>query len=166
MMLPNIALWGKSGSGKSVVARHLADNYGFIHCSPGKICRRMCLELFDSEDRGILNAFNDAVRSIDPMVWLRTATKGVPPQKQIVFDSIRFNPDWLYFKQRGFQLWKIDCNGERRGSQLVQRGQTFKAADDIHPGEVELEGMQFDCILKNDSDIQDLLKQVDLALAK
>src|SRR5258708_36291643 len=108
MIRPNIALYGRSGSGKSTIAQYLKAEYGYEHVSPGHICRRICQELFNSEDRSILNAFNDAVRKIDSDVWLRNATRHARGQSWIVFDSMRFQEDWIYLKAKGFVMWKLE----------------------------------------------------------
>jgi len=166
MHLPNIALYGKSGSGKSTVAAYLVTRHKYIHCSAGRICRQICRELFDSEDRAILNAFNDAVRRIDPMVWLRVAKKAINRGQPVVFDSMRFETDRLYFKALDFQLWRIDCPETKRRERLTLRGQIFEVTDELHPGEVELENSTFDRTFTNDSsNIEDLHKQIDAALS-
>jgi len=125
------------------------------------------VELFNSQEKRILNAFNDAVRSIDKMVWIRTATKNLKPGDLAVFDSMRFHDDWVYFKKAGFELWRIDCPYVRRTTNLVSRGQQFTPEDHVHPGETELEHHDFDYSLSNETgDIGALLRQVDSALGR
>jgi hypothetical protein len=99
------------------------------------------------------------------MVWLRTATKSTDQDKLIVFDSMRFDADWVYFKSKGFQLWRINCEEDSRISHLVLRGQKFNPTDNLHLGEIELEARTFDVTLTNQSSkMEDLFKQVDFAL--
>ncbi len=71
--LPNIALYGKSGSGKSTVAQYLANVRHYQICSPGEFCRHLCRTLFGREDRWLLNKITDAVRGIDELAWIKHA---------------------------------------------------------------------------------------------
>src|SRR5436190_14713171 len=116
-----IAIYGKSGAGKSTVAQYLSSKYRYKHCTAGKLCRSLCLELFGTEERAVLNAFNDAVRSIDSMVWIRTALKIASPVDRIVFDSMRFKEDVEYFRANDFKLWRIRSEERRVGKECRSR---------------------------------------------
>ncbi len=165
MNLPPIALYGRSGSGKSTASNYLVTRYGYTHCKAGSTCRRLCLELFGTEDRTTLNRFNDAVRAIDPTVWLRKAI-AIDSNSPIVFDSMRFQDDWNFFTNLNYQTWKIDCPQEVRWDRLRRRGQIFTEEDELHPGECQLSQNSFNSVLINYDDQESLHRQIDKLLSQ
>jgi dephospho-CoA kinase len=149
----NIALYGRSGSGKTTIAQFLVKNYGYNRCSTGDACRHVSKFLFQSESKKILNQVTDAMRIIDQNVWLRTALTLVPDDSLIVFDSMRFFNDYNYLKARSFSLWKVEAPIELRLERLYQRGQLYDLEEDEnHITETELEKYTFDYTIDN-SDI-------------
>lgn len=164
----NIALYGPSGAGKSTIARYLAQNHDFHHCSSGEACRSLCRTLFDSEDRTLLNQVTDALRQIDPSIWIRNALRGVRPGARVVFDSMRFVEDWHYFKMAGYVLWRVSAPPSVRHARLVQRGQIFTpGVDDVHSGETELASCDFDVVIENPiSSTNEVFAQVERALRR
>lgn len=160
-MLPNIALYGRSGSGKTTVAEYLVFKYGYHHARTGLACRHICQLLFGSESKTLLNQVADALMTIDKNVWLRAALLNA--SEPIILDSVRFLDEYEYLKQRGFLIWRIDASFEERIKRLGDRGQEFAPLiDDSHPGEVELENSEFDFrILNNGRDLQALHDFID-----
>lgn len=144
-MGPHIALYGRSGSGKTTVAEYLVSTHHYSYCSTGAACRQVCRLLFNSESKKVLNQVTDAMRAIDENVWLRTALASAPSDSPIVFDSMRFDTDYRYLRERDFEVWQVDAPLEVRAGRLRERGQEFDPArDDLHPAEVELHGREFD----------------------
>src|SRR5947209_1893548 len=94
----SIALTGRSGSGKTEVARHLVSRYGYHRCSPGDLCRHICKTLFNSENRSLMNQVTEAVRSIREDAWLTAALLNAPAGKELVYDSMRFECDYARLK--------------------------------------------------------------------
>ncbi|HKO57755.1 MAG TPA: AAA family ATPase [Thermoanaerobaculia bacterium] len=148
--LPNIALYGASGSGKSVIARHFVERYGYQRLSPGDICRQITRLAFGTEGKTTLNKVNDALRSIDHFVWINACLRQAKEDVPIVFDSMRFLPDWEFFRGKEYLLLKVEAPLGLRSQRLLARGQEFVlGVDDSHAGETELEGQPFDKVVVN-----------------
>jgi dephospho-CoA kinase len=159
----NIALYGRSGSGKSTVAEILVRDYGFIHCKTGAACRRLCRELFGSEDKGLMNQVSDALRALDPAVWLRAAMSEVRTGNDapLVFDSMRFQPDYAFLRDRGFITLQLVASPEQRVDRLHARGQPFDLlTDDLHAAEIELAALAFDHSIDNKQGVAELEAEV------
>lgn len=151
-MRQTIALYGKSGAGKTAIAKYLVDKYGFVRCSTGQACRQVCRLLFDSESKTILNKVTDALKTVDEDVWLRAALREYGPETPIVFDSMRFANDYHFLDARGFSKWKVVAPLALRVERLRQRGQEFDPeVDDDHPGENILSDYIFDITIENSS---------------
>jgi dephospho-CoA kinase len=145
----NIALAGKSGSGKTTVAEYLVRRHGYFRASTGDVCREVCRILFGSESRGILNKVTEAMKSVDEQVWLKAALRRVPVGVPVVFDSMRFNLDYDFLVARGYTTWDIQAPREIRWTRMQDRNQDFDAADDEHRVEREIEHRGFDMTIDN-----------------
>ena len=164
----NIALYGRSGAGKSSVADVLVAEYGFVKCSSGAVCRQVCLSLFKSESKTLLNEVTDALKAVDENVWLRAAISANVEGKPAVFDSMRFVGDYRFLTERAFTTWKIVAPLEVRLARLRARGQSFDPeVDEFHRGETELESHHFDVVIDNSSsDLSALYDSIRTALAR
>lgn len=160
---PNIALYGRTGSGKTTVAEVLVEEYGYSHRKTGAACRALCLDLFGSEDKALLNKVTDALRGIDPAVWLRAAIRDSRQDtgRPIVLDSIRFRPDYQYVVERDFVTIRITAPSGARVERLAGRGQEFDVLrDDLHPAEIELSSEAFDYTIDNSALRSGLIAEV------
>lgn len=150
---PNIALSGASGSGKSIIARHLVLNYGYQRLSPGDMCRQIADLAFGTTDKTTLNKVNDCLKNIDPFVWINACLRKAEPGVPIVFDSMRFLMDWEFFRNEGYVLVRITAPLDIRSERLRLRGQEFVVGiDDRHSGETELDAASFDEVIINTFD--------------
>lgn len=167
-MKPPIALTGRSGTGKTTIADHLVARHGYFRCSTGNACRQICRSLFGSESKTLLNAVTEKMKEIDPDVWLRAALVGVPSGAPVVFDSMRFVPDWNYLAKLGFKTIRVTAPQQLRIARLRNRGQIYDPdVDDLHPAEVELEHHHCDAVISNDfADTIQLYAHVDTVFYK
>jgi dephospho-CoA kinase len=162
---PNVALHGRSGSGKSTVARYLVVQYGYQHAKTGAACRKICQELFGSETKTLMNEVTDSLRKIDSGVWLRAGLAGLQEDRPIVFDSMRFVEDYQFFVARAYLLVDIRAPVDLRVRRLAERGQPFDlSVDEDHPAESELEAFTFDFTIDNTGDLGELWPEIDQML--
>jgi dephospho-CoA kinase len=161
----NIALSGKSGSGKTSVAEYLVKEHGYTRRSTGAACREVCNRLFGGESKAILNSVTDALKAVDPDVWLRAALSGVEGNMPAVFDSMRFATDYAYLKGQGFETWRVEAPQAIRLARMERRGQVVKPEDDEHPVETELDKHEFDRFVDNSEDgLDSLYREIEKAL--
>jgi len=164
--LSSIAIYGPSGAGKTTISNYLVNQYGYIHCSPGQLCRQVTELLFQSQSKQLLNRVNDALKTIDELIWTKAVLASAPPAKPIVYDGLRVVSEFVLFKGRGFRLWKVECSLGERVRRLALRQQTFiVGVDDLHPEEFSLDHLKFDSVIMNENQQLALLtKAVEEAL--
>lgn len=155
-----------SGAGKSTVVAQLVNEFGYQAAHPGAVCREITSRLFGTDDKTSLNKVNDALRSVDPNVWLRVALRDCDPQIPIVIDGIRFKSNLDFLRGENFSFWRISCPADLRRGRLAARGQSFDwAVDARHAGETELCGYAFDVEIDNGSTAADLADKVRRTLS-
>jgi cytidylate kinase len=160
-----IALSGRSGSGKTTVAEYLVNRHGYVRCSTGAACRDVCTRLFGDESKAMLNKVTDALKAVDPDVWLRAALSCLDKDTLVVFDSMRFASDYTFLKNQGFEMWRLEAPLAVRLVRMERRGQHVRPEDDEHRAETELDRHQFDRFLDNSGEDTDLLYcEIDKAL--
>jgi dephospho-CoA kinase len=161
--LPNIAIWARSGAGKSFATKYLEDRYGYETCKPGAICREVTLRLFGEDSKTTLNKVNDALRQIEPNIWLRLGFEALSRKDGVLIDGIRFVSNVEFCRQNGFRMVKIVAEEATRLARLAARGQAFDVkVDGEHSGETEIENESFDHTVHNERDDPDaLFRQLD-----
>jgi cytidylate kinase len=152
-----IALSGRSGSGKTTVAEYLVNKHGYARRSTGAACRDVCNRLFGDESKAILNKVTDALKAVDPNVWLRAALSCLDEDTPVVFDSMRFATDYAFLKNQGFEMWRVEAPLAIRLVRMERRGQVVRAQDDEHRAETELDRYPFDRFVDNSGEDIDLL---------
>ena len=163
----SIALFGRSGSGKSFVADRFCQNYGYSLISTGVICRRICNEVFGEESKTSLNILSTKLREIDEDIWIHAAMRNATQDSLIIFDSIRYLSDYKYFRRNNFCIVKIESDPSLVVKRLEERGQIMSDDDRAHPSEWEVEQQDFDFTIMNDGvDISSIDKQIKVLFAQ
>jgi dephospho-CoA kinase len=164
----NIALMGKSGTGKTTVAKQLVSGHGYHRCTPGDICRQVCSLVFGKQERSVMNKVTELLKTIDNLVWLKAAMANAPPGRPLVYDSMRFADDYDYLRNEGFEVWLVESREDLRHERLKERGQIYTDADEEHPLEVELSSHHHHQLINNDDhlDAGALARQVADLLRK
>lgn len=159
--MARIALVGKSGSGKTSVAKYLQDLHGYVIATTGAACREVTRRLFDSDEREFLNKVTDAMKAIRPSVWMDTALRDIGLEADVVFDSARFLVDYDTLARRGFVFVRVLADTDVRHERLARRGQIHTAQDDHHPAECELDEVSVLSVVQNNGLMEDLHRQVE-----
>jgi hypothetical protein len=127
----------------------MVKEYGYVRCSTGEACRDICRRLFGTESKAVLNRVTDALKAIDPNVWLKAALSPIDGQSLVVFDSMRFGADYVFLQTQGFTMWRVEAPLAIRLLRMESRGQLVTPLDDDHPAETELDGYRFDRVFDN-----------------
>jgi dephospho-CoA kinase len=162
-----IALSGKSGSGKTTVAAYLRDEHGYSLISTGILCRRLCEKHLGRYDQQTLHGVAALVRELDPSFWIMWALKQCESQSRVVIDSIRYQADLPFVRERGFAVWRVDAEQEVRRRRLASRGQPFvEGRDEAHAVETDLDEEEPDVRLANSGEISDLFLSIGEVLGQ
>jgi dephospho-CoA kinase len=160
-----IALVGKTGVGKTEVAKHLIDT-GFAPCKTGAICREISLLLFGNDWKVNTQKITDALIPLQPSIFLRAALRDWDPDVPAVIDALRFQSDLQIARENGFRIIRVIASDGNRAMWLKGRGEVFDfQSDGVHQTEVELDSEEADVTLANDGTLDDLKRQVDEVLA-
>lgn len=164
-MFPHIALCGRSGSGKTTIAKYIVSQYGFTLCSTGWIIRQISKLLFQTTSRTHLNLLTDALKAIEPNILISAALNNCKENGPIIFDSIRFKSDYYYLKSHGYFFIKVTAAKNIRLNRMNDRGQKHDAkVDENHVTEKDLDGVEFDFIIDNSSTISELFDSINVLL--
>lgn len=166
--MKRIALMGKSGVGKTEVAKHLAEKHGFTRCSTGPICREIATLLFGESTKKNMQLVSDALSDVLPSVFLRAALTRVDlPSTTIVIDALRYATDYALAREREFTIVRVVASEERRRVFLDQRAEPFDfATDGVHQTEVELDASIADHTIANEGSLDDLIRAADAVLSE
>lgn len=155
-----VAIYGRTGAGKSYVAGLIAEMYAYQVCSSGQLCRAISMMLLGEESKQSLNLISTKMREIDPAIWINSVLRSTSARDNFVFDSVRYMSDYRYFKKNDFKLLKVIANDELIANRLDIRGQVIEDQDKRHPSEVELEGEEFDATIVNARDRAAVQRQI------
>ena len=147
------ALVGKSGAGKSTVARLINQYCGASRISTGAICREIARLLFGNDSKGNTQRLDDALTTIDPSIFLRAALRDASVSDPICVDALRFNSDLVLAREHKLVVIKVVASEAVRHARLVARGQAFDpSVDGVHRSETELDDATVDHIIENNGD--------------
>lgn len=161
-----LALIGRSGTGKSEVARCFVE---FTHgelVKTGTICRQISQLLFGNEEKSSTQILDDALTQIDPSIFLKAALRSATLSNAVVIDSLRFSTDLALAKSLAFRTARVIAIDQTRVNRLLSRGQHFDLLrDGQHRSELELDAVETDYVIDNDGTLDDLRKKVASLLA-
>lgn len=168
--LPNLALIGRAGSGKTTAANYLVKHRGYdIHhfASPLK---RAAEELWENPGREELQRLGIACREIDENVFvdnLLTYLDEFPTGRPVVVDDCRFPNEVEALEERGFMFIRIWADEDTRVHRLQAKGK-FQTREQLeHESETALDDMwNFDEAVPNPAHGTriDFYKSIDRAL--
>lgn len=165
-----IGLFGKMASGKSLVAQHLVDEYGFVELAFAARLKQICSEMFgfdvakkDERGRLILQQFAQHMREIDASVWVRYIMQQIPPQGNVVISDMRFPNEYWQLTQMGFATVRMIMDRETQERMVAKSypGLPLVLLDDY--SETALDDKPFDYSINNSTgySLDNVYAQVD-----
>jgi dephospho-CoA kinase len=172
-----IALTGKLRAGKDELAHHLYIRHGFDKVAFGDAMKRCAHEAFPwvsefSKPRSLYQNYAQAMRQIDPDVWINHAERAVKgavafrvalgaEQIGIVLTDVRQENEVAWCRENGFTLIRVTAPDEDRIARAKIAGDDFTEADLEHETESHIDGFAVDYEIHNDGSLDDLKRKVD-----
>lgn len=161
-----LALIGRTGAGKSEVARILSELCTCQIVKTGAICRKISKLLFGNEDKQSTQLLDDALTPIDASIFLKAALRDIDLNLPTIIDSLRFRSDLDLASRLGFRIVRVASSEHNRSQRLVERQQAFDIArDGLHRSETELDDATTFFTIINDGSREDLREQLKSELA-
>lgn len=175
--LPDIGLFAKMRSGKDEVFKIL-DRMGFDveRVAFGDVMKESFYERFphipkDPKPIDLLQKYGQAMREIDPDVWVRPTMNRKQLKADIlaqagfmvpsfVFTDIRQPNEYQAVKDSGAFMVKIEAPLELRVKRMLELGETVTPEVLEAPTERYIDNFESDFVIYNDGTIEDLEKQV------
>ncbi|MDI6824665.1 MAG: AAA family ATPase [Bacillota bacterium] len=157
-------LFGRRGSGKSTVARFLAECTGAKVYKISEPLYRVARDVFGMEDRDrrLLQLLGDKFREVDPDCLLRCLSLALyrdGPQAAVVEDvRLAREADWL--RRMGFQGVLVRAPEPVRLARLEKRGERSDADAEEHVTECGVKGITPDYVLETGGSFKDVRNAV------
>lgn len=144
-------LAGPAASGKSTVARHLAEHHGFHRIALSDFCRAEAERMGWPEDRRHLQQAGDRLRGTDAATLARLAIETRTPDRAlgVVIDGVRLPEEAAALRWAGYLGIGVSASDWTRAARLRQRGETWPHP---HPTEWEAGDCEIDYLLPSDDD--------------
>lgn len=164
-----IAFIGKMRSGKSIAANYANKTYGYEVLSFGKRMKDTANEIFDigdSKPRGLYQKYAQAMRSIEPNVWVNQLDKtyrtlvGNKDVKGVVIDDLRQPNEYQWARDNGFTLVRIEVDESTRVERAISLGDEFKMEDLAHETELYIDTYDVDRVIENTGEVDDYIRDI------
>lgn len=171
--LPNIALTGKAGSGKSTVAGLLVEHYNYELVS---FARPLKIMAGDGASRERLQQLGADVRALEPQAWIRLALAEIDrltdelvfdhERPHFVIDDMRYLNEYRTLKGEGFMAIRVRADRGTRLDRLRRNGKLDDEAELEHISETELDDRPMDGAVINHENTSEaaLLEQIAFLL--
>jgi len=168
-----ILLHGKARSGKGEVAKRLCEEYGYAEVGFADYLKELAIKIFGwnhdeiyvnktPESRKFMQLLGTEIgRAKDFDFWVKKLEERLSEPffkgKNIVISDVRFKNEAEWGKSKGGQLWKvIRPNVE----ELIEANPDHASENDLKDWE------SWDCIISNHKTLEDLYKEVDVAISR
>lgn len=189
-----IALTGRMRSGKSLIANHLAREYGLRTVSFGDSLKYYADEIFPhfteritkkdelfggeilvgvKKPRQLYQRFGQMMREIDEDIWIQHAERTVESLedsrsvKGVVIDDLRQPNEYIWARDHGFTIIRVNANEDTRLERARALGDSFEIEDLRHETEMYVDDYEVAVDIWNDGeDAEDLKRRVDVVMAE
>lgn len=151
---------GPKGVGKTTAARYLEYRYGakiYVLAAP---LSQICRDLFGMEkkDRKLLQSIGDALRSVDPEVFLKHTLRKIEQDNPCfaVVEDVRLQQEADFLTRHGFIGVKLHVPDPIRAARLMARD--GESIQDKHHTEKEAKQLRVPIIIDNNEDSVDELE--------
>jgi len=149
-----IAISGKMGSGKTALAQHFINKYGFVPLSFAKAVKDTTMEVFGltreeaygkKKDRVLLQLLGQKIREINPDVWVNKVIRDMSIDNKyvaehFVIDDVRYKNEFETLKKNGFIMVRVNADEEIRRERLGE-----KFLNPTHISETDLDEHEQSC---------------------
>jgi hypothetical protein len=146
--LPDIAIVGKAGAGKTTAAEHLHCRHGYLRVSFANILKDVAATIWGPEartDRDKLQRLGVAVREIDQDAWVNAARRTIEGPGYgkrgfpIVVDDCRFPNEYWMLKELGFRFLRVHASETLRVDRLQRNGKLQDISQLNHVSETAID---------------------------
>jgi dephospho-CoA kinase len=170
-----IAVTGEIRSGKDTVCDYVAKQVydcDKLYFAEGieKVIRMLFPDAFKKgKPRKHFQDIGQFMRTIDPDVWVNyTAEKYELLNKHyssnFLCTDLRQPNEYEWLKANGFIVIKVDADYEIRKERAEKAGDNFTEDTFNHPVEQAIRSLPYDYLITNNTNLEDLYKQVDFIL--
>lgn len=175
-MVPDIALMGGMGAGKTTVADYLVKAHNYKALKISEPIYHMAGSIWGPEartNRSLLQELGMKIREIDPDAWLNMFLRRCDEveDQPIVNDTLRMPNEYWALKQRGFVIIRVLAREALRQDRLMRDGRIQDNSEFQHETETALigleatkQGIHEDFTIYNDGDVTSLYDQVESVL--
>jgi len=167
--MQNIILFGQMGSGKSIIARYLGQNYDYAILSLGAKIHSEC-KLHGNETREEMQNYGQMMRKIfGENTWCDYLYLRSKNYKKIVIDDARQLNEFEFFAGKGYLSIGVIATNDARLKRLQKRvNYTINPESFNH----ETEQQAKECVKKSDikiynnSSVEDLFREIEIKLGE
>ncbi len=162
----NIGICGKAGTGKTAVADHLVNKYGYKRYSIADEVKRIAVRLFKmkEKDRKLLQDIGFKMREIRPSVWIDFLIDQIRGKDKVVVDDIRYPNEYEALKKEGFKIIKVVADREICIKRLTERDGTAAIERLDDESETAMDDVKIENILDGNLPLEKMLVQLDKLL--
>ena len=162
-----IGLIGKMCSGKTYVGNILSRRCALKKFAFADKLKEITRDLFlmNTKDRKLLQDVGQAMRVIDPYVWINYLLYKIKDEDRVIVDDIRYPNELEALRDRGFTIIKLVVDKDTQKDRLmITYPDTYHLHLDRlnHESETYIDTMEADYIINSDKNvIENILQAID-----
>lgn len=173
--LIQIAVAGKIRSGKNTVAAYLGKKLDCHQIAFADGISQVIIEYFndafkEGKPRKHYQIIGQAFRQLNPNIWVQMLDAEMDYYKEdnenVIVTDLRQPNEYEYLKNEGFIIVKVEADFEIRVERSLASGDKFDTEDFYHETELNIDAMDYDYLVSNNTTLEDLLDQLDYVIAE